>query len=249
MSKDPRYPLGVPKDRRHNSTVRAHEAFLVGQGIAKIIWREASGEDSGAPDAAYEAAGALLEIYARVNGLDVEGLVDRIGVEFDPSNDKAFVSIGEDLAIASLQGIALRHRIAVPHFEVHMEDDDLVWDGGEELKGNPPWRPIGVEAGGRYQTYYRDGRKSWAFEDGALASDWAKEIKGRVVDAGPAGYAHYGRQNPVGDRVDVMQGPGRGRSGVVESETKHVARVRFDRGGGAGHLERSALRTRGRSRD
>lgn len=202
--------------------------------------------------------------------------------------------------------------------------------GGYGVQPNPPWRPDGVVSGGRFQTYYRDGRKSWSFDREVLARDWAKEIGGTVEEHAGGGFVHYlrnpatgdewpssevqsllfdtevfsaarakawakehgfkygsvdtteryhrlrqfepdgrpcrtmtlgksgvkaivcssssHRSNPVGDHVEVVRGPGRGRSGVVESETERVARVRFDQGG-SGHLERSALRTRGRSRD
>jgi hypothetical protein len=52
------------------------------------------------------------------------------------------------------------------------------------------------------------------------------------------------RPNPVGDHVDVVSGPGRGQRGVVRAETGRVAQVEFE-SGRRGHVERSALRTRG----
>jgi hypothetical protein len=77
---------------------------------------------------------------------------------------------------------------------------------------NPPWRPIGAEAGGRYQTFYADGRKSWAFEDGVLARDWSTEIGGKVEDHGPGGYARHvergtlrTRKNPAEKFVAVAR--------------------------------------------
>ena len=53
------------------------------------------------------------------------------------------------------------------------------------------------------------------------------------------------KKNPVGDQVHVIGGPARGRRGIVEHETEHVARVRFAEGG-RGHVERGHLEARKR---
>jgi hypothetical protein len=344
----------------------------VAKGMANTLWkasapRGASTTLAATPDAAMEAAYALLDLYAEANGCATRTqFLEKYEPFLRRHLPRASVSdreIGFHLAVGALRGLPwMSEGMAVPVFEVRYERGEIVWEGeaGKDVgvqmaRQNPPWKPIGVSGGGRYITYYPDGRKSWAFEDGTLARDWAKEIGGTVEDRGPAGYTHYARPNPpldglpapkdwprggygvqpnpplpkpptvdriarafgyiereftlkdgiidgemwaeglafhgpdrpdefhleqaraarsqltddqwvdiaaraqylrmeqglspnpVGDHVDVVRGPGRGRSGVVESETEHVARVRFDRGG-SGHLERSALRTRGRSR-
>lgn len=50
-------------------------------------------------------------------------------------------------------------------------------------------------------------------------------------------------ENPVGDRVEAIAGPGRGLRGTIRSETARVAEVELDKGGRR-HLERSHLRLR-----
>jgi hypothetical protein len=235
--------------------------------IALAIWTRVAGddEDAGMPSEAYVAASAMMEHVPFGDSNDAD---DYVGHAVRRGQLK--ISLHGDVFEWSLSHTLLRKNPVGDHVDVTSNPAPRGWKTGYDLdvafpdEGENASRVIAAgdwdhkTGSGSDLRGLRDVSFSYKTKQGAenamdrIAAlrigglhaslkiyDWDADKLVTIREIGKP------RRNPVGDHVDVTSGPGRGRSGVVKSETKHVARVQFDKGG-SGHVERGALRTRGR---
>jgi len=146
-------------------------------GVEDALWRHVGGEGR-RPKAIVQAAGDLGELYSALNdGQGVQQLLKqfRKPVKMD-IDEHAFGVLLADAALGTPGSAAKQllrgFGIAIPHFELSLEDDVLVWDGGaDDFEGNP----AGLTAKG--ERMYEDIKRGYGKDPRA------KEIAARTVRA------------------------------------------------------------------
>lgn len=229
-------------------------------GMAIAIWEHVGGDSrlgrrATWPQAADEAAEALANLFEESNGgMALTKIASHVGAMEDRHAGEwmaraALLPIAERRKPTDRYGDIWKNEVRVPVFDAALEGDDLAWEGDAAANRNPSGPLMAypcTDCGGHGPHEGPGHAYTTAQEPGGLMEHACTDCGGRGRH-GAGGHPYTTappKENPVGDHVDVVAGPGRGRRGVVTSETPRVARIAFDKGG-SGHVERSALRTRG----
>lgn len=256
--------------------VTAYASFVeeIGEDEAEErgLDRAGGGEDwmDVAPETPAEAdvaAENLIAAFLDMNRMDeIENLFATAmvadgedGIDFDDTETAE--SFGHYLAMMAMgEGVSWfddhkRFDLNVPRIESHFDGEFYSWSMGR-TRVNPGHKrgrelyPCTV-CGGQGPHEGTGGHAyTTAPRPGELMEYPCSLCGGRGRHEGP-GHAYTTipesnpRRNPVGDRVEAVSGPARGQRGVVRGETGRVAEVEFE-SGRRGHVERGALRTRGR---